>query len=245
MVCWHLHFHWCIGNGVRFKLIHSKCIYHGIYFSYKYLFHSNPEVLVLNGIILTPYPSGINGTLHKYKACGELWRAAGMVMPQYVFGATSSLFVALIVLLRLIMIKRPMSYQNVHKSVSRIGCIVIWVVSLLVSSVYFIVHLPPLYAANVVRIVTAIATFGLLTAPILLTILLYVMLLCSLKTPTAARSTANEATITQMKALAKMTHGVVAGLIICNLPGLMYIAYTNAMIGRGRGGDIFTSNISV
>ena len=87
----------------------------------------------------------------------------------------------------------------------------------------------------------AIENYGLLTAPIILTVLLYVVLLCSLKTPTAA----HEATITQLKALAKMTHGVVAGLIVCNVPGLMYNAYIGAMIGQGRGDDIFRSTTSV
>ena len=168
-----------------------------------------------------------------------------MVMPGYAFGATSSYLVALIVLLRLLMIKRPMTYQSVHKSVSRIGCIVIWTVSLIVPSIKFIVSLPVFYEANIAKIFDAIQNYGLMTAPILLTVLLYFMLLCSLKTQTAARITTHEATITRMKALAKMTHGVVAGLIVCNVPGLMYNAHIGYMIGHGRGDDIFKSTLSV
>ena len=206
--------------------------------------NSYPEVLPLLDKILTPYLSGIDGTLAKYRECGEIWRAAGMVTPSYVFGATSSYLVALIVLLRLLMVKRPMSYQSIHKSVSRIGCIVIWVFSLLVSSVYFIVHLP-FFDASVREILNAIQNYGLLTTPILLTVVLYVMLICFLKTRTAAGVIWHEANIKRLKALAKMTHGVVAGLIICNVPGLMYNAYIAAMIRRGRGDDIFKSNISV
>ena len=41
------------------------------------------EVLPLNNKTLTPYPSGIDGTLYKYRVCGEVWKAAGMVMPAY------------------------------------------------------------------------------------------------------------------------------------------------------------------
>ena len=251
-MCWHVHSRWYIGKAVRFKLIQSKyseecknIIYPGNYFSYKHLFYSDLQVLALNSRILTPYPLGIDGTLDMYRACGEVWKAAGMVMLCYIFGATSCFLVALIVLLRLLMVKWPLSYQSVHKSVSRNGCILIWVVPLLVSSTKFIVSLPVFYDANILKIFTGIENYGLMTAPILLTVLLYVMLLCSLKTQTAARITTHEATITRMKALAKMTHGVVASLIVCNVPNLVYTAYVGALIGYGIDDDVFTSNVSV
>ena len=201
--------------------------------------------------MLTLYLLGMDGRLAKYRGCDQVWIIAGISVPVNAFGASSSYLVALIVLLRLLMIKRPMNFQSSHKSVSRIGCIVIWVVSLLIPLTKFIVSLPVLYNAIIVDIFSAIQNYGLITAPILLTALLYGMLLCYLKTQRRAhRNTSldyqnDQQIIRRMKALAKMTHGVVAGLIVCNVPGLIYNAYFGYMIGRGRGDDIFKSTISV
>ena len=171
-----------------------------------------------------------------------------MVMASYTFGATSSYLVALIVLLRLIAIKRPTSYQDVHRTVSLSGSIIIWVFSLLLSSVFFIVHLSPfVYEASVAKTVfTLIASHGLLTAPIIITVLLYVVLLCSLKAQTANQKvTTHPSTIKHMKAMAKMIHGVVAGLLVCNVPNLLYNAYVVTMIAQGRRDDIYSSNVLV
>ena len=119
----------------------------------------------------------MDGTLDKYIDCGEVWRMSGMGLPLAVVGATSTLFVTLIVLLRLIMVTRPMNYRSVHKKVSRIGCIVIWVVSLLIPSIEFILSLPQIYDVNAFR---AFSTFrnAYFTVPVPLTILIYAILLC-------------------------------------------------------------------
>ena len=188
-----------------------------------------------------PYLLGIDGTLDKYRKCDEVWRIAVIKFPACSISGTSSLLVALIVFLRLLMVRHPTSYESVLKPLSRIGCIVAWALPLLVSSTMFIVSLPPLYDINIYNTFVAIVNYGLLAAPILLTVVIYVMLLWSLNQQTSIA----EATNTQMKALAKMTRGVVAGLIVCNVPGMLYLAYLVTMIGQGKGDDVFTSNIAV
>ena len=191
--------------------------------------------LAVNSQILTFCLSGMNGTLATYRACEEVWRIAGLVWPYIWLRGTSTLLVTLIVLLRVLMVIQPLNYQDVHKAISRIGCIVAWVVSLLVSSTYFIVSLPGLYDLNIYNTFVGIVNHGLGTAPILLTVLLYAILLCSLN-PQANRLA---------KSFAKMTHGIVIGLIVCNIPGLIYISYVGAMLRKGNSDDIFTSNTAV
>ena len=164
-----------------------------------------------------------------------------MALPGVALTGTSGLLVSLIVLLRLLMLKLPLSYRSVHKQVSGIACIVAWVLPLLLSSITFIGALPPFYDVNVYNTFVTITNQLLVTFPILLTVLLYVMLMCSLNQQTSN----NEGTMTQMKALASMTRGVVVGLLICNVPGLLYLAYLINMQSKGRSDEFFTSNVAV
>ena len=163
-----------------------------------------------------------------------------MILPAFSLGSASSLFVALIVLLRLIMVTQPMNYQRTHKAVSRISCIVISVLSLLIPSIEFILSLPQIYDVNAFR---AFSTFrnAYFTVPVPLTILIYAILLCFLNRHTAT----SEAVTIQMKTVAKMTHGVVVGLLLCNVPGLIFCAYVAIMDQQGRFNELFKSNTEV
>ena len=189
----------------------------------------------MNSRILMHYQLGMDGTLAKNRHCDELWRNIGVIGPSIAFGSIGSYLVALIVLLRFLMIKRPMSYGSVHEAVSRIGCITIWVLVFLISSIKFIVSLPSTFNRNIFNAVEGIESYGLLIAPILLTVIIYVMLLCTLNPQTAAGS----ATGIRMRELVKMTYGVVIGLIVCNVPALLYTT-----IMRTQGYDM-ESNIAV
>ena len=82
---------------------------------------------------------------------------------------------------------------------------------------------------------------GLLILPVLLTVTMYIMLLCTLN----PQATAGDATSIQMAVLSKMTHGIVIGLVVCNVPGLAFMAYLNAMLKQGRMDDLFKSNTAV
>ena len=160
----------------------------------------------------------MDGTLAKYRICNEEWRIILMVAPFLMGASISSYFVALIVLLRLLMIKRPMNFEDVHKVVTRIGCITIWVVVLLISFIHLLVSLSTPSDRSVHNAFVAIEQYGLVGAPILLTVIFYVMLFCTLDPQTATSS----GTGTQMRQLVKMTYGVVIGLLVFNMPGLLY-----------------------
>ena len=145
-----------------------------------------------------------------------------------------------------------MHYQNVHKKVSRIGYIVIWMVSLLIPLIKFILTLPQVNVSyGVMFIFMIIESFGLVALPTLLTIMLYGILLCYINRHTTTaegtimKQPSTETTKNQMKALAKMTHGVVVGVIFCNVPGLIFGAYAFTMWGQARGEELFKSNIEV
>ena len=167
------------------------------------------------------YQSGMNGTLEKNRICNQQWRNTLTIAPLMASASTSSYFVALIVLLRFLMIKRPMYFEDVHKVVTRVGCITIWVVVLLICFITFLVSLPSVSDRSVYRILnTYIENIGLLGAPMLLTVIFYAMLLCTLNPETAVSS----ATSVQMRELVKMTYGIVIGLLVFNVPGLIYTA---------------------
>ena len=181
------------------------------------------------------YQSGMDGTLEKNRDCDEQWRNTLTITPVVATASTSSYFVALIVLLRLLMIKQPMNFESVHAVVTRIGCITIWMMVLVICSIKFILSLPSISARSVYSAFESIEHYGLLTAPIVLTVIIYVMLLCTLDPQTAAGS----ATGTQMRELVKMTYGVVIGLVVFNVPGLLY---TVIVVTQGYEMD---SNVAV
>ena len=139
------------------------------------------------------------------------------------------------------MVTHPMTYESIHKAMSRIGCILIWVVSFLLPTIAFILSLPDLYDPNMYSTVVAIEVHALLTVPILLTVLIYVVLLCTVHRHAAANKRTSNATSIRMRALAKMTHGIVIGLIVCNVPGLIFFAYFTKMIEAGKINDVFKS----
>ena len=199
---------------------------------------------------LTPYLSGIDGTLDKHRECEELWRISIMKFPAGSFIGTSSLLVALIVFLRLLMVRHPMSYQRAHKPISRIGCTVAWAFPLLVSSTKLVVSLPSLYDFNLYNTFCMVVNYGLLVAPIMLTALVYVMLLCSLRQKSILNelvvgTSIADATNKRLKHLAKMTRGVVVGLIVCNVPGLAYSSYLVYRIWQEKSDKVFTWTFAV
>ena len=161
----------------------------------------------------------MDGTLEKNRNCDGRWINDLIGLLGVIFGSASSYLVALIVLLRLLMIRQPIGYNSVHETVSRVGCITIWVSAILICFIKFIVCLPSIYDPTVYNVFVAIQNFGLLAAPVLFTVILYAVLLCTLDPKTAACG----ATATQMKELAKMTYGVIIGLLVCNMPGLLYL----------------------
>ena len=241
MACLQLQAIWCIGEWVRVKLSRTKTFGVSNTLHINIYSKSNIEGLPLNGRMLTLCLLGMDGRLDKYRDCNQVWIIAGISVPANALGSSSSYLVALIVLLRLQMIRNPFSYASTHKGISIAGCIIIWFLSILVPSLQVVVSFPSLYDVTVYNTFVAIDTYGLLTAPIVLTLLVYVILQYSIKQQVAI----NDAGKRKIKSLAKMTHGIVAGLIVCNVPGLLIMAYLTSRLDQGTSEELFESNSAV
>ena len=180
----------------------------------------------------------MDGTLKRYEECDEYWKISGLNLSTQVLTAASTQFVSLIVLLRLLMVRRPMSFERLHEAISRIGCKIVWAFSLLIPTITFVVSF---YDQYIFSTIVAIQAQGLCTVPILLTIVMYGILICSLEPQTGAA----DATAIRMAALVKMTHGIVIGLIVCNVPGIAFVAYLSTMQKQGKLDAVFQSDTAV
>ena len=97
-----------------------------------------------NSMFLISYQSGWD-----LEDRSESWKYKGAYIPSYVLAGARSYFVALIVLLRLMIVKYPMNYAEKHEKVGRISTISIWALSLTVPSILFIISLPGIYVLDV------------------------------------------------------------------------------------------------
>ena len=82
------------------------------------------------------------------------------------------------------------------------------------------------------------------TVPLLSTMTIYAILLCTLK----QKNTFNEATNRRMEPLEKMTHGIIFALVVLNVPGALFYFLTNkggmTSIKEGNG-DNFDTDVQV
>ena len=183
----------------------------------------------------------MDGTLKQYKDCGESWKTAGVTFPLRVLTGSSSYLVLLIVLLRLLAVKRPMDYELTHKKVSHIGCMLIWTISLLLPLLDFLLTLPSVYNSKVYGAAAGFQFLVFFIGPTISTVIIYGLLLCTL-TP---ETTINEATASRMKGMAKMTRGIVIGLLVCNVPGIIFNIYLIMTVLQGREYETFNSPVAV
>ena len=180
-------------------------------------------------------------TLKHYKDCGEGWKIAGITFPLRVLTGSSSYLVLLIVLLRLLAVKRPMDYGPIHKKVSRIGCILIWTISLLLPLLDFLLTLPSVYNSKVYGAAAGFQFLVFFIGPTFSTVIIYCLLLCNLNPET----TISEATSSRMRGMAKMTRGIIIGLLVCNVPGIIFNIYLIMMILQGKTYETFSSTVAV
>ena len=152
--------------------------------------------------------------------CNQHLREFGVLLPFMVFGCTSAYLIVLIVLLRLLSIKRPMKFDTVHKQISRIGCPIIWAYSLIAPTIVVALSTCSFFDPRAAFL--AVYQIGG-TIPVLLTIIIQTILLCTLRKTT----TMSDVTGRHIKAMENMTKGMVIALIIFNVPGHM-IYYFNA-----------------
>ena len=167
---------------------------------------------------------------------GEGWKVYLMFLPSYVFLASSCCLVPLIVLLRLLAVKRPMNFKSAHAKFSCIGSVIVWAVSLFVFLIPFVICI---YDKNEINMVCTIshnvASHLLNTLPILATVIIYFILIWTLKHKT---DTAATGTSLKKRSLAKMTKGIVVCLVACNLP---YIALQQYVLVFYLQGNVYAA----
>ena len=84
------------------------------------------------------------------KAKGEHGKLYGMMFPALVLLGSGCYLRALIVLLRLLAVKKPMNFEEVHHKVGRTGSIIAWTSSLLVYLLIFLLYLPSIVKRNLI-----------------------------------------------------------------------------------------------
>ena len=170
------------------------------------------------------------------------WKLYGIMFPLDVLTSSSLYFVVAIVSLRLLVVKHPMNFQALHEKFGRIGSIVIWTIPVLVYSASFVLALPSFHEQKVLAIFNFIAFQVTRTLPVLLTVVLYTVLLRTLKRNAEISS---DSTSARKRSLTKMTHGIVASLIICNVPFIVWAQWYNAMYFQGKVAVISGTNSGV
>ena len=175
---------------------------------------------------------------------GEMYTLgrAFLLLPATTLTGSSCLFVALIVFLRLLTIKSPMTYARTHAKLGHIGSRTIWSFSFIVNLVPVIGSLPSVSEPKLRYICRAIAIHASLSAPILLTLIMYGILLYTLK---HKHSTSDE-TSRKMHSLRKMIRGVIAAMIICNAPMIVWGEWAGAWARQGRAAfqeQVFNTNM--
>ena len=146
-----------------------------------------------------------------------------------VFTGCGFYFVALIVFLRLLAVRHPTNFEQPHEKVSRRGSRIIWAFVSIKNLFPFILKMlnyykftdrPKLY--NYVHVTAFHITR---TVPMLLTIVLYIMLVCTLnqKNPT------NAAVSRRKRDLYRMVKGVVICMVVFNVPYIALWQYAHVV----------------
>ena len=156
--------------------------------------------------------------------------------------SSSYCFVGLIVFLRLQAVKWPMNYQMLHEKISHVGSIVIWCFPVVVNAPLVIMNLPGVYNLNAVRWTTIILLHVTHSIPILVTVIIYGMLLYTLRQP---HSDANCASNPLKKSLSRLIQGVVVCLVVLNLPYIAWAQNLAVLWMENRQGESFTTNDGV
>ena len=188
--------------------------------------------------------SGWNGKEAAIRKANENWRLAAIHVPGTVFTSSSCFFVALIVFLRLLVIKHPLSYHTAHDKIGRIGSIAIWSFALLVNLCPLIVSIPPIFEIPLYGNTYILAIRISYSFPILLTLLIYGLLLRALKQE-IQEIDVNGSMNRIKENLAKMIQGIVLFVVICNVPYVAWFEYLFAMLNKGRASEIWNTNSGV
>ena len=205
---------------------------------------------------MTFYKSAFDGTQEELRGSGKQWKMDAIWLVVYVLQASSCYLVALIVYLRLLSVKHPLTFSTKHKRLSNIFSLIIWITLTLIGSVMFILSF--LFnefnniqeqTYNIIKCITFNIFFSL---PILLTIITYGVLLYTLKKRTSAISTQlrdlhidDTSTDTIYASTAKLTKRIVICLLLCNVPWILWIQYCGLKYPRGGAANVFDTIFGV
>ena len=135
-----------------------------------------------------------------------------------------------------------MNYQLLHEKISHVGSIAIWCFPVVVNAPLVIMNLPGVYNLNAVRWTTIILLHVTHTIPMLVTLIIYGILLYTLRQP---HSDADCASNPLKKSLSRLITGVVVCLVVLNLPYLAWIQKMAMLWLNNRQGESFTTNDGV
>ena len=179
------------------------------------------------------------------KEDGEQAKLNAILIPMYVLQAASCYFVLLIVFLRLRSIKHPMTFQTTHKKLSNIVSATIWIVLFLLGTISLIASFPPVYNKTAYTIGKIILNLIFWVFPLLATIIMYVVLLYTLKKDTNSTVESTQLRNTK-KTNAKLTKGVVICLVVCNAPYVLWVNYLGVNDPNGGySANVFNTNFRV
>ena len=164
----------------------------------------------------------------------------------YVLQGSSSYLVGLIVLLRLLSVKHPMTFSTTHKKLSNVISISIWT-SVSLSSVVMLIFSFLFHKLNAIQkhtylIVGGIAYFINFSLPILSTITMYGALLYTLGQKKGTISVLLQET---KKSTAKLTKWVVICLLVCNIPWILWTFYMGLKYPSGGPSNVFDTTFGV
>ena len=170
--------------------------------------------------------TGQNGNLSKFWKTEEEWKIRLAYMCFYTFQIASCYFVALIVFLRMTMVRNPTGFKAFHKKITMPSCISIWLLVVVLYSapaIYLQSHV--INNINITNVIITVRLHTGVTLPILFSILINVYLRIYLnqsKTPAInfKRNKQNN-----KSSFRKLIKGLVIWLVICNTPFIVWRHY--------------------
>ena len=111
-----------------------------------------------------------------------------------------------------------MSFETSHIKYGRIGSATILGYCLLIPSFTFVLTAPSIYDQQLYTLANMIQFHLIYTIPITGTLIMYGLLIYALK----KKKRVSEAVNLRLKAMARMTQGIVIGLVVCNVPLILW-----------------------
>ena len=111
-----------------------------------------------------------------------------------------------------------MSFETSHIKYGRIGSATILGYCLLIPSFTFVLTAPSIYDQKLYTLANMVQFHLIYTIPITGTLIMYGLLIYALK----KKKRVSEAVNLRLKAMARMTQGIVIGLVVCNVPLILW-----------------------